>query len=50
MNILPEVINHYNIYNDAKRLIGVSGEVELPELEAGCLVRLRTLSRGSFHP
>lgn len=34
MNILPEVINHYNIYNDAKRLIGVSGEVELPELEA----------------
>lgn len=33
-NILPEVINHYNIYNEAKRLIGVSGEVELPEFEA----------------
>ncbi len=33
-NILPEVINHYNVYNDADRVIGVSGEVELPELEA----------------
>lgn len=33
-NILPEVINHYNIYNEARRLIGVSGEVELPEFEA----------------
>ncbi len=33
-SILPEVINHYNIYNDAERIIGVSGEVELPELEA----------------
>lgn len=32
--ILPEVIHHFNIYKDANRLIGVSGEVELPELEA----------------
>ena len=34
MNILPEVINHYNVYNDANRVVGISGEVELPELEA----------------
>lgn len=34
-SILPEVLNHFNIYNDAARkLIGVSGEIELPELEA----------------
>ena len=34
-NILPEVINHFNIYDDsANKLVGVSGEVELPELEA----------------
>lgn len=33
--ILPEVLNHFNIYNDrAQKLIGVSGEIELPELEA----------------
>lgn len=33
--IIPEVMNNYNVYNDrAKRLIGISGEVELPELEA----------------
>lgn len=33
-SILPEVINHYNVYNAAKRIIGVSGEVEMPELES----------------
>ena len=33
--ILPEVLNHYNIYDEnAKKLIGVSGEIELGELEA----------------
>lgn len=33
--IIPEVINNYNIYDDkARKMIGVSGEVELPELEA----------------
>ena len=33
--IIPEVINNYNVYNDrANKLIGISGEVELPELEA----------------
>lgn len=36
MNIvIPEVLNHYNVYNDkAKKLIGISGEIELGELEA----------------
>lgn len=33
-NILPELINAYNVYNDSNKLLGVSGEVELPELEA----------------
>lgn len=33
--ILPEVLNHFNIYDDrAQKLIGVSGEIELPDLEA----------------
>jgi P2 family phage contractile tail tube protein len=32
---LPEVINNYNVYDDrAQRLIGISGEVELPNFEA----------------
>lgn len=33
--IIPEVINNYNIYDDkARKMIGISGEVELPELKA----------------
>lgn len=32
-NMVPEVINAYNVYLSG-RLLGVSGEVELPELEA----------------
>lgn len=33
--IIPEVINNYNVYDDrARKMIGISGEVELPELEA----------------
>ena len=33
--IIPEVINNYNIYDDkARKMIGISGEVVLPELEA----------------
>ena len=35
MNVIPEVLNHFNVYNDsAKKLIGTSGELELPEMEA----------------
>lgn len=33
-NVIPEVINSYNVYNKGNKLIGVSGEVELPEFEA----------------
>jgi len=34
-NIIPELLNHYNVYNDAaKKLIGISGEIELPDFEA----------------
>ena len=35
MNVIPEVLNHFNVYNDsAKKLIGISGELGLPEMEA----------------
>lgn len=35
MNVIPEVLNHFNVYNDsAKKLIGISGELELPEMES----------------
>lgn len=34
MNVIPEVLNHFNVYNDAKKIIGISGEIELPEMEA----------------
>lgn len=33
--VIPEVLNHYNVYNDAaKKLIGISGEIGLGDLEA----------------
>ena len=32
--IIPELLNHYNVYNDAQKLIGISGDVELPDFEA----------------
>ena len=33
--LVPELVNHFNVYDDrAKRLIGVSGEVDLGELKA----------------
>lgn len=28
---LPEVLNHFNLYNETEKLIGLTGEVELPE-------------------
>ena len=31
---LPEVINNYNVYDGGDRMIGISGEVELPNFEA----------------
>lgn len=50
-SIIPEVLNHFNIYNGANALVGVSGEVELPELEAmpkvGASVLVVHLSNGS---
>ena len=33
-SLLPEVLNHFNIYNDAEKMIGVSGEIDLGELSA----------------
>ena len=34
MSLLPGVVNSYNVYKGANKLIGISGEIELPELEA----------------
>lgn len=33
-NVMPELINNYQIFNDANRMLGISGETELPSLEA----------------
>ena len=33
-NVMPELINNYQVFNDANRLLGISGEIELPSLEA----------------
>lgn len=36
-NVIPEVVNHFNIYNDndkSSKLVGRSGEVTLPDLDA----------------
>lgn len=30
----PEVINNFNVYNGANKLVGVSGEVSLAEMQA----------------
>jgi hypothetical protein len=29
---LPEVLNHFNLYNETDRMIGIDGAVDLPEL------------------
>ena len=31
---IPSVVNNYNVYNRGNALVGISGEVELPDLEA----------------
>lgn len=31
---IPSLLNHYKVYKDGENLVGVSGEVELPELSA----------------
>lgn len=32
--IFPEVINNFNVYNDGNKLLGITGEVTLPELNS----------------
>ncbi len=34
INMIPEVITDFNVYEDGTKLIGVSGEVTIPDLEA----------------
>lgn len=34
MAFIPEVLNHFNIYNSGQRLIGDNGTVDLPEFTA----------------
>lgn len=58
-NIMPELINNYQVFDDTTkthRLLGVTGEVELPSLESitdsievsGGLVSLKHLQLGSM--
>ena len=54
--IIPELLNHYNVYNNAQKLIGVSGDVELPDFEAitetiegaGVLGEIEATATGQF--
>lgn len=54
--IIPELLNHYNVYNNAQKLIGVSGDVELPDFEAitetiegaGVLGEIEAAATGQF--
>ncbi len=32
--VFPEVIHHFNVYNDANRVMGTTGEVNIAELQA----------------
>lgn len=32
--VFPEVINNFNVYNDANRVVGTTGEIALPNLQA----------------
>lgn len=32
--VFPEVINNFNVYNDANRVVGTTGDVKLPDLKA----------------
>ncbi|MBO5145011.1 MAG: phage major tail tube protein [Lachnospiraceae bacterium] len=32
--IFPEVVNHFNVYNRADKLVGITGEISLAELSA----------------
>lgn len=32
--VFPEVINNYNVYNDANRIVGTTGEINLTTLQA----------------
>lgn len=56
MNTIPEIINNFNIYKDGNILIGVSGEVTLPDFEgmtetisgAGLLGEYDAVNPGQF--
>ena len=58
INMIPEVISDFNVYEDGTKLIGVSGEVELPTLEsmketisgAGIAGEYETVIPGHFSP
>ena len=32
--VFPEVINNFNVYNDANRIVGTTGEISLPDIQA----------------
>lgn len=54
--VFPEVINNFNVYNDAARVMGTTGEITLPNLQyitalisgAGVLGEYETAVTGMF--
>lgn len=56
MNTIPQIINNFNIYKDGNQLIGVSGEVTIPDFEgnaeaisgAGLLGEFEAVNPGQF--
>ena len=55
-NSIPEIMVDYNVYNEGERFVGISGEVEIPALEAitstvtgaGVLGEYETSAAGHF--
>lgn len=56
MNLIPEKVVNYNLYNNTEKLIGVNAEVTIPNLEpltetvagAGLLGEWESVSQGHF--
>lgn len=56
MNEIPEIINNFNVYKDGNQLIGVAGEITLPDFEAvtesisgaGILGEFEAINPGQF--
>lgn len=56
MNLIPEIINNFNVYRNGNKLIGVTSEITLPDFEAvtenisgaGILGEVEAVNPGQF--